>query len=146
MNRGWPLTSCASKRSTPGIRNYRGAAWSANFAAGLGGGGGRAPAPPPPHLRWPAPRRQRLGPRGRRASNITAERLRFDFAFPRRLTPDELRQVEEIVNTQIERDLPVTVEVMPLDQALAHGALAFFGDKYGAQVKVYSIGDFSMEV
>ncbi len=91
--------------------------------------------------------RQVLGPDVRQhGSNITAERLRFDFTYPRRLTPDELRAVEELVNTQIVRDLPVTVEVMPLDQALALRALAFFGDKYGQQVKVYSIGDFSKEV
>jgi len=91
--------------------------------------------------------RQVLGPEVRqRGSNITAERLRFDFAYPRRLTQEELRQVEEIVNAQIERDLPITVEVMPLDQALVLGALAFFGDKYGEQVKVYTIGDFSKEV
>jgi alanyl-tRNA synthetase len=91
--------------------------------------------------------RQVLGPEVRqRGSNITGERLRFDFAYPRRLTPEELRQVEEIVNAQIERNLPVTVEVMPVDQALAQGALAFFGDKYGEQVKVYTIGDFSNEV
>jgi len=91
--------------------------------------------------------RQRLGPEVRqRGSNITAERLRFDFAFPRRLTPDELRQVEASVNAQIERDLPVTMAVMSLDQALAQGALAFFGDKYGEQVNVYTMGDFSKEV
>lgn len=91
--------------------------------------------------------RQVLGPDVRqRGSNITAERLRFDFAHPRRLTPDELHQVEAIVNAQIERHLPVTVDVMPLDEALAQGALAFFGDKYGEQVKVYTIVDFSKEV
>jgi alanyl-tRNA synthetase len=91
--------------------------------------------------------RQVLGPDVRqRGSNITAGRLRFDFAHPRRLTPDELRQVERIVNAQIERHLPVTVDVMPLAQAPAQGALALFGDKYGEQVKVYAIGDFSKEV
>jgi alanyl-tRNA synthetase len=81
-----------------------------------------------------------------RGSNITAERLRFDFAFARRLQPEELREVGELVNAQIARDLPVTVEVMPLSQALDQGALAFFGDKYGEQVKVYTMGDFSKEV
>jgi alanyl-tRNA synthetase len=91
--------------------------------------------------------RRLLGPEVRqRGSNITAERLRFDFAFPRRLTPAELRQVEALVNAQIARDLPVTVEVKPLAAALAEGALAFFGDKYGEQVKVYTLGDFSKEV
>ncbi|MEP7357760.1 MAG: alanine--tRNA ligase, partial [Anaerolineales bacterium] len=81
-----------------------------------------------------------------KGSNITAERLRFDFSFPRRLTPEEVRQVETIVNEQIRRDLPVSTAVMTLADALAAGALAFFGDKYGAQVKVYSVGDFSKEV
>ena len=98
------------------------------------------------HLLHAALRRV-LGPDVRqRGSNITAERLRFDFAHPRRLTPAEVRAVEDLVNAQIERDLPVTVEVMPLDQALAQGALAFFGEKYGEQVKVYAMGDFSKEV
>ncbi len=79
-------------------------------------------------------------------SNITAERLRFDFAHPTRLTPEQLAEVERIVNEQIDRDLPVTMEILPLEQALSSGALAFFGDKYGEQVKVYTIGDFSKEV
>ena len=98
------------------------------------------------HLLHAALRRV-LGPGVRqRGSNITAERLRFDFAHPRRLTPEEIDAVEGLVNAQIARDLPVTVEVMPLEWALADGALAFFGDKYGEQVKVYTIGDFSKEV
>ena len=79
-------------------------------------------------------------------SNITQERLRFDFAHPKKLTIEEIRRVEEIVNEQIKRDLQTTVEVMPLEQALAAGALAFFGERYGEQVKVYKIGDFSLEV
>jgi alanyl-tRNA synthetase len=79
-------------------------------------------------------------------SNITPERLRFDFSHPEKLTTDEIRRVEEIVNRQIQRDLPVTMEVMPLQQALDQGALAFFGERYGDLVKVYKIGDYSMEV
>jgi alanyl-tRNA synthetase len=79
-------------------------------------------------------------------SNITQERLRFDFSHSKKLTTEEIRRVEEIVNQQIKRDLQVTMEVMPLQQALAHGALAFFGERYGDPVKVYKIGDFSMEV
>lgn len=91
--------------------------------------------------------RQVLGPGVRQmGSNITAERLRFDFSHPEKLTPEQLQQVERIVNEQIARDLPVSIEVMTLDQALASGALAFFGDKYGAQVKVYTMGDYSKEV
>jgi alanyl-tRNA synthetase len=91
--------------------------------------------------------RQVLGPSVRQmGSNITPERLRFDFAHPTRLTPDEIRQVEALVNNQIAADQPVTVAVMPLEQATAEGALAFFGEKYGEQVKVYRIGAFSREV
>lgn len=79
-------------------------------------------------------------------SNITPERLRFDFSHPKKLTPEEIRRVEEIVNRQIQRDLQTTMEVMPLQQALDQGALAFFGERYGDLVKVYKIGDYSMEV
>ncbi len=79
-------------------------------------------------------------------SNITVDRLRFDFSHPARLTDEQLAEVERIVNEQIALDLPVTMEMMTLDQALQSGALAFFGDKYGGQVKVYTIGDFSKEV
>ncbi len=81
-----------------------------------------------------------------KGSNITAERLRFDFSHPRKLTKEEVGQVEEIVNRQMQRDLQVTMEVMPLQQALDGGALAFFGERYGDLVKVYSIGDYSKEV
>lgn len=91
--------------------------------------------------------RQVLGPEVRQmGSNITAERLRFDFAWPDRLSDDQLAAVESLVNRQIERDLTVDMQTMPLEQALAGGALAFFAEKYGDQVKVYSIGDFSREV
>ncbi len=79
-------------------------------------------------------------------SNITPERLRFDFSHPKKLTPDEIQRVEEIVNREIERDLHTQMEVMPLQQALDAGALAFFGERYGELVKVYSIGDYSKEV
>ncbi len=91
--------------------------------------------------------RQVLGPSVHQmGSNITAERLRFDFSYPDKLTPEQIQQVEAIVNEQIAQDLPVSVEVMPLDQAVGSGALAFFGEKYGDQVKVYTIGSFSKEV
>jgi alanyl-tRNA synthetase len=79
-------------------------------------------------------------------SNITPERLRFDFSHPKKLTAEEIRRIEEIVNQQIARDLQTTVEAMPLQQALDSGALAFFGERYGDLVKVYKIGDYSMEV
>lgn len=79
-------------------------------------------------------------------SNITSERLRFDFSHPTRLSDDELAEVERLVNEQIARDLSVGMEMMSLQQAQQSGALAFFGEKYGDQVKVYTIGDFSKEV
>jgi alanyl-tRNA synthetase len=79
-------------------------------------------------------------------SNITAERLRFDFTHPEKLSEVQLQQIEQIVNDQIKADLPVTVETMPLDEALEAGALAFFGERYGDTVKVYSMGRFSKEV
>ncbi|MDR0527075.1 MAG: alanine--tRNA ligase [Spirochaetaceae bacterium] len=81
-----------------------------------------------------------------RGSNITAERLRFDFSHTAPMTQEEIKKAEAIVNEQIERDLPVTVEVMSLEAAKAAGAMALFGEKYEAQVKVYTIGDFSKEV
>jgi alanyl-tRNA synthetase len=91
--------------------------------------------------------RQVLGAEVRQmGSNITPERLRFDFSAPQSLTLEQIGQVETIVNEQIGLNLPVAMQMMPLDQALASGALAFFGEKYGDQVKVYSIGAFSKEV
>ena len=79
-------------------------------------------------------------------SNITAERLRFDFSHPEKMSDEQIRKVEEIVNDQIKADLPVSMEIMSLDEARERGAFAFFGEKYGEQVKVYSIGGFSKEV
>ena len=91
--------------------------------------------------------RQVLGPAvQQKGSNITVERLRFDFSYPTKLTDEQLRQVEQIVNEQIERDSLISCETMSLDQALTAGALAFFGEKYGEQVKVYTIDAFSKEV
>jgi alanyl-tRNA synthetase len=81
-----------------------------------------------------------------RGSNITAKRLRFDFSHPQKMTPEELAEVERRVNEQIERDLPVSVEMMTLDEAEAAGAAAHFRARYGEQVKVYAVGDFSKEV
>jgi alanyl-tRNA synthetase len=86
-----------------------------------------------------------------KGSNITAERMRFDFSHPAPMSKDEIEQVEAIVNEQIRRDLPVSMKVMNLDDAKAAGAMALFGEKYESQVKVYTIGDealgiFSREV
>lgn len=91
--------------------------------------------------------RQILGPTVvQRGSNVTTERLRLDFSFDRKLTEEELREVAEIVNDKIRADLPVVREELPKEQALASGALAEFGQKYGDTVSVYSIGDFSKEL
>lgn len=81
-----------------------------------------------------------------KGSNITAERMRFDFSHPAPLTPEEIEKVEAIVNEQIRRDLPVRMEIMSLEEAKVSGAIALFGEKYENQVKVYTIGDFSKEV
>jgi alanyl-tRNA synthetase len=88
-----------------------------------------------------------LGPHvAQKGSNITAERMRFDFTHPQPMTSEEIEKVEDIVNEQIRRDLPVTMEVMDLEQAKKSGARALFGEKYDKQVKVYTIGSFSKEV
>lgn len=79
-------------------------------------------------------------------SNITAERLRFDFKHPQKVTPEELKRVEDIVNEQIQRDLVVTCEEMSLEEAQKSGATGLFVNKYGDKVKVYTIGDFSKEI
>ncbi len=81
-----------------------------------------------------------------KGSNITAERVRFDFSHPAPMTKEEIAKVEAIVNEQIKRDLPVTMEMMSLDEAKAAGAIALFGEKYESVVKVYTMGDFSKEV
>ncbi len=79
-------------------------------------------------------------------SNITKERLRFDFSFNRKLTPEEIESVEKLVNDVIERDLKVKQQFMSYDEAIERGALAFFKENYGDEVSVYSVGDFSMEL
>ena len=81
-----------------------------------------------------------------KGSNLTAERLRFDFANPQKVTKEELQRVEDIVNEQIKRDLVVTCEEMSLEEAQAAGATGLFAAKYGDKVKVYTIGDFSKEI
>jgi alanyl-tRNA synthetase len=88
-----------------------------------------------------------LGPEvAQRGSNITPERLRFDFSFSRALTKEEIQKVEDMVNEQIKRDLPVTMEELDLEDAKKSGARALFSEKYDKRVKVYTIGDFSKEV
>ena len=81
-----------------------------------------------------------------KGSNITTERLRFDFSHAEKMTKEQLQQVEDIVNEQIQRDLPVTCEEMTLEEAKNAGAMGLFESKYGDKVKVYTIGDFSKEI
>ncbi len=79
-------------------------------------------------------------------SNITPERLRFDFTHPEKLTEAQIRKIEKIINQQIRANLPVKMKMMTLEEAKKEGALAFFDEKYGEKVKVYLIGDYSKEV
>ena len=81
-----------------------------------------------------------------KGSNITEERLRFDFSHPEKVSKEDLKKVEDIVNQKIKEDLPVTCRVMSKEEALTSGAEAMFIDKYGDEVKVYFIGDFSKEI
>jgi alanyl-tRNA synthetase len=88
---------------------------------------------------------------GQKGSNITAERMRFDFSHDEPMTVDEIKTVEAIVNEQIKKDLPVFMETMGIDEAKASGAIALFGEKYESAVKVYTVGTsktdfFSKEV
>ncbi|KND47612.1 MAG: alanine--tRNA ligase [Parcubacteria bacterium C7867-006] len=76
-----------------------------------------------------------------KGSNITTERLRFDFAFERKMTDEEKKKVEDIVNEKIQLNLPVKKEVMKKEEAEKTGALHFFGEKYPDEVNVYYIGD-----
>lgn len=85
--------------------------------------------------------REVLGPEVKQAgSDITPERTRFDFAFPRKLTPEEIKSVEDLVNQKIKEDLPVSFKEMPKSDAEKTGALYFFKEKYPDVVKVYFVG------
>lgn len=85
-----------------------------------------------------------------RGSNITEERLRFDFSHDEKVTPEQIKQVEDIVNEQIKKDLPVFWKEYPTKQVLEMGALGAFGDRYGDVVKIYQMGEgddrFSFEI
>lgn len=76
-----------------------------------------------------------------RGSNITSERLRFDFSHDSKMTPEEIKQVERIVNEQIEKDWPMDWREENTKEALTHGVMGAFGDKYGEIVKVYTVGN-----
>ena len=79
-------------------------------------------------------------------SNITAERLRFDFSHGDKMTPEQVAQVEALVNAAIQKDAPITCEEMSVEAAKAAGAIGLFGEKYGELVKVYTMGDVSKEI
>jgi len=81
-----------------------------------------------------------------KGSLVAADRLRFDFSHTQALSPDELRRVEDLVNSEIRENAAVETRVMALDQAKAAGAMSLFGEKYESDVRVLSIGDFSMEL
>ena len=81
-----------------------------------------------------------------RGSNITAERLRFDFSHPEKMTPEQLKEVEDLVNEAISRKLPIECVEMSVDEARAAGAMGLFGDRYSERVKVYTMGDVSKEI
>jgi alanyl-tRNA synthetase len=81
-----------------------------------------------------------------RGSNITPERLRFDFSHPEKMTDGEISAVEVEVNAQIKAALPVSMQAMSPEQAKAEGAIGLFGHKYGESVTVYSMGTYSKEI
>ena len=81
-----------------------------------------------------------------KGSNITSERLRFDFNCDHKLTDEEKQQLEDFVNDVIKRDIKVTCEELSLEEAKKQGALGVFEHKYGDKVKVYTIGDVSKEI
>ncbi len=91
--------------------------------------------------------RQVLGPHvQQKGSLVDPYKTRFDFSHPAPLTPEQIRQVEQLVNEQIRRNIEVSARIMKFDEAMKAGALAFFGDKYGDEVRVIGMGDFSTEL
>jgi len=80
-----------------------------------------------------------------KGSNITSERLRLDFSHPEKLTPEQIKQIEEMVNEKIKENLEVVCEEMSLEEAKAQNAIGVFENKYGEKVKVYTIGNFSIK-
>ena len=81
-----------------------------------------------------------------KGSNITEERLRFDFSFSRPMTKEEVAETQRLVNEAIQAKMPISCEEMTVEEAKAQGAIGLFGDKYGEVVKVYTMGDFSKEI
>ena len=88
-----------------------------------------------------------LGPTAlQKGSNITPERLRFDFTWPEKLTPEQIKAVEDLVNGWIREGIDVTKKLTTVEEAKSEGAMALFGSKYGDQVSLYTIGDISKEI
>jgi len=81
-----------------------------------------------------------------KGSNITGERLRFDFPHPQKLTDEQIKEIEDLVNKAIQDKLPVRFEEMPIEKAREIGASGVFDSKYEQNVKVYFMGDFSTEI
>ena len=81
-----------------------------------------------------------------KGSNITAERLRFDFSFGRKMTAEEIAEVERLVNVAIEAKVPVVCEEMTVPEAKAKGAIGLFESKYGEKVRTYKMGEYSFEI
>lgn len=81
-----------------------------------------------------------------RGSNITPERLRFDFSHGEKMTPEQKEEVEKLVNEAIAANVKISCEETTVENAKKQGAIGLFGDKYGEKVKLYSMGDFSMEI
>lgn len=81
-----------------------------------------------------------------RGSDVSPERLRFDFNYPDKMTPEQIKEVEDIVNTQIQRELPVSFAEMTVQEAKDAGAIGIFSDKYGDKINVYTMGDYSKEI
>jgi len=81
-----------------------------------------------------------------RGSNINAERMRFDFSHPEKLTAEQLKKIEDIVNEKIKEDIPVVCQTMPLEEAKKKNMMGIFENKYGDQVKTYVISEFSKEI
>ena len=88
-----------------------------------------------------------LGPTAnQKGSNITPERLRFDFTWPEKMTDEQIKQVEDLVNQWIQQGIAVSKKVTTVEEAKNEGAMALFGSKYGDQVTLYTIGDVSKEI
>ena len=98
------------------------------------------------HLLQAALRRVLGNEVAQKGSNITEERLRFDFSFSRPMTKEEVEEAQKLVNEAIKRKMPIICEEMTVEEARAQGAIGLFGDKYGEVVKVYTMGDFSKEI